>query len=34
MTRSVPVGEVRPLGDRAFLIGVADPRRAGRWPGR
>ena len=24
MTRSVPVGEVRPLGDRAFLIGVAD----------
>ena len=24
MTRSVPVGEVRLLGDRAFLIGVAD----------
>ncbi len=24
MTRSVPIGEVRPLGDRAFLIGVAD----------
>jgi KipI family sensor histidine kinase inhibitor len=24
MTRSVPVGEVRRLGDRAFLIGVAD----------
>ncbi len=24
MTRSVPVGEVRPLGDRAFLIGVPD----------
>ncbi len=24
MTRSIPVGEVRPLGDRAFLIGVAD----------
>lgn len=24
MTQSVPVGEVRPLGDRAFLIGVAD----------
>jgi KipI family sensor histidine kinase inhibitor len=24
MTRSVPVGEVRPLGDRALLIGVAD----------
>jgi KipI family sensor histidine kinase inhibitor len=24
MTRSVPAGEVRPLGDRAFLIGVAD----------
>ena len=25
MTRSIPDGEVRPLGDRAFLIGVADP---------
>ena len=25
MNRSVPLGEVRPLGDRAFLIGVADP---------
>lgn len=24
MTRSVPVGEVRPLGDRAVLVGVAD----------
>jgi len=24
MTPSVPVGEVRPLGDRAFLIGVTD----------
>jgi KipI family sensor histidine kinase inhibitor len=24
MTRSVPVGEVRPFGDRALLIGVAD----------
>jgi KipI family sensor histidine kinase inhibitor len=24
MNRSIPVGEVRPLGDRAFLIGVAD----------
>jgi biotin-dependent carboxylase-like uncharacterized protein len=24
MTRSIPVGEVRLLGDRAFLIGVAD----------
>ena len=29
MTRSVPDGEVRFLGDRAFLIGVADPA-AGR----
>jgi KipI family sensor histidine kinase inhibitor len=29
MTRSIPDGEVRPLGDRAFLIGVADPA-AGR----
>ena len=29
MTTSIPVGEVRPLGDRAFLIGVADPA-AGR----
>jgi len=29
MTRSVPVGEVRPLGDRALLIGAADPA-AGR----
>ena len=29
MTRSVPVGEVRPLGDRALLIGVDDPS-AGR----
>ncbi len=28
MTRSVPVGEVRPLGDRAFLIGVADAAAA------
>ena len=41
MTRSVPVGEVRPLGDRAFLIGVADAaaaraarRRAHRRAGR
>ncbi len=25
MTRPVPVGEVRPFGDRALLIGVADP---------
>ncbi len=24
MIRSIPVGEVRPLGDRAFLVGVAD----------
>ena len=24
MTRSVPVGEVRLLGDRALLVGVAD----------
>ena len=24
MTRSVPVGEVRPLGDRALLVGVTD----------
>ena len=32
MTRSVPVGEVRPFGDRALLIGVDDPRgRARRW---
>ena len=41
MTRPIPVGEVRPLGDRALLIGVADAaagralvgsleRRAGR----
>ena len=29
MTPSVPVGELRRLGDRAFLIGVADPA-AGR----
>jgi KipI family sensor histidine kinase inhibitor len=29
VNRSVPVGAVRPLGDRAFLIGVADPE-AGR----
>jgi KipI family sensor histidine kinase inhibitor len=28
MTRSVPVGEVRPLGDRALLIGVADAAAA------
>ncbi len=28
MTQSVPVGEVRPLGDRALLIGVADPAAA------
>ncbi len=28
MTRSVPVGEVRLLGDRAFLIGVADAAAA------
>ena len=28
MTPSVPVGEVRPLGDRAFLIGVADAAAA------
>ena len=39
MTRSIPVGEVRRLGDRAFLIGVADaaaaPGAGGRpdgWP--
>jgi KipI family sensor histidine kinase inhibitor len=25
VTRSIPDGEVRPFGDRAFLIGVADP---------
>ena len=25
MNRSLPLGAVRPLGDRAFLIGVADP---------
>jgi KipI family sensor histidine kinase inhibitor len=31
--RSVPVGEVRPFGDRALLIGVADPA-AGRALGR
>ena len=24
MTRSIPAGELRPLGDRAFLVGVAD----------
>jgi KipI family sensor histidine kinase inhibitor len=29
MNRSVPVGDVRPFGDRALLIGVADPA-AGR----
>jgi len=29
MTRSVPVGAVRPFGDRALLIGVDDPA-AGR----
>ncbi len=29
MNRSVPVGEVRNLGDRALLVGVADPT-AGR----
>lgn len=28
MTRSVPVGEVRPLGDQAFLIGVKDAAAA------
>jgi KipI family sensor histidine kinase inhibitor len=28
MTRSVPVGSVRPFGDRALLIGVADPAAA------
>ena len=28
MTPSVPLGEVRLLGDRAFLIGVADPAAA------
>jgi biotin-dependent carboxylase-like uncharacterized protein len=28
MTRSIPVGEVRLLGDRAFLIGVADAAAA------
>ncbi len=33
MTRSVPVGEVRRLGDRALLIGAADPA-AGRTLGR
>jgi allophanate hydrolase subunit 1 len=25
MSRAVPVGEVRPFGDRALLIGTADP---------
>src|ERR1700683_3781040 len=33
MTRSGPVGEVRPLGDRALLVGVADAP-AGRRLGR
>ena len=33
MTRSVPVGEVRLLGDRAFLIGVADAAAARRLAG-
>ena len=33
MTRSVPVGEVRLLGDRALLVGVADAP-AGRRLGR
>ncbi len=28
MTRSIPVGDVRPLGDRALLIGVADATSA------
>jgi KipI family sensor histidine kinase inhibitor len=28
MTRSIPVGAVRPFGDRALLIGVADPTSA------
>ncbi len=28
MTRSVPVGDVRLLGDRALLVGVADPAAA------
>jgi KipI family sensor histidine kinase inhibitor len=28
MTRSIPVGQVRPLGDRAFLIGTADATAA------
>ena len=28
VTRSVPVGEVRPLGDQAFLIGVKDAAAA------
>ena len=28
MTRSIPVGEVRPLGDRALLIGAADATAA------
>ncbi len=40
MNRSVPVGEVRDLGDRALLVGVADPgagrhltrRLDGAWP--
>ncbi|HEY6427923.1 MAG TPA: carboxyltransferase domain-containing protein [Acidimicrobiales bacterium] len=27
MTPSIPLGEVRPFGDRALLIGVADPAR-------
>ncbi len=33
MTRSVPVAEVRPLGDRALLVGVTDAA-AGRQLGR
>jgi len=33
MTRSIADGDVRPLGDRAFLIGVADPA-SGRALGR
>ena len=33
VTHSVPAGEVRLLGDRAFLIGVTDAGRRGCWPG-
>ena len=34
MTPSVPVGEVRLLGDRAFLIGVADAAAARALAGK